>query len=112
MNHLKRIFLSALLLSCGSNASAEDGYATLIEMNEEILELAEPKRIDGVPDLGPRAIASQRAQLDDFRARLLDIDTASWSVPKQVDYLLVWSKMNEIAFKHRVMQPWSRDPLA
>src|SRR5690606_13137589 len=29
----------------------------------------------------------------------------------QVDYLLVWSKMNDVVFDHRVMQPWSRDPL-
>ena len=111
MNNPMRLFLVPLVLACCSGAYAQDGYATLINMNEEILELAKPAVNDGVPDLSLRAIAKQRAQLDDFRERLLDIDTSSWSVSQQVDYLLVWSKMNDIVFKHRAMQPWSRDPL-
>lgn len=111
MKNSKRLFLSPLLILFCADAFAQDGYATLIEMNEEILRIAEPAQKNGVPDLGPRAVASQRAELDDFRERLLDLDPSSWSVPQQVDYLLVWSKMNEIAFKHRAMQPWSRDPL-
>lgn len=111
MNYPKRLFLAPLVLACCSGAFAQDGYTTLINMNEEILELAKPAENDGVPDLSLRAVAKQRAQLEDFRERLLDIDTSSWSVPQQVDYLLVWSKMNDIVFKHRAMQPWSRDPL-
>ncbi len=112
MIHFNRLFLMSLALSCCVDAFAQDGYETLVGMNEEILELARPVENDGVPDLGPRAIARQRAQLDEFRRRLLDIDTSSWSVPRQVDYLLVWSKMNDVVFNHRVMQPWSRDPLS
>lgn len=111
MKPLKQLFLSSLVLSCAANAIARDSYEALTGMNEEILELAKPVQNGGVPDLSPRAVARQRAQLDDFRERLLDIDTSSWSVPQQVDYLLVWSKMNDVVFDHRVMQPWSRDPL-
>ncbi len=111
MKHFKSFLLVSLLLVSCSGAFAQDGYKTLIKMNEEILELAKPEQNDGVPDLSRRAVAKQRAQLKDFRKRLLDIDTSSWSVPQQVDYLLVWSKMNDIVFKHRAMQPWSRDPL-
>jgi len=111
MNNLKRVLLTTLVLAGCSGASAQDGYETLIAMNEEIRELARPEVNDGVPDLSPGAVAKQRAALDDFRERLLDIDTASWTVPQQVDYLLVWSKMNDIVFQHRAMQPWSRDPL-
>jgi len=111
MKHFKKLFLSTLVVAGCGDAVAQDGYATLIGMNEEILELAEPAEKDGVPNLGRRAIESRRAQLDDFRERLQDIDTSSWSVPQQVDYLLVWSKMNDLVFEHRVMQPWSRDPL-
>ena len=100
-----------LMLACCPGAFAQGSYTELIGMNEEILELARPGQRDGVPDLSGRAVAEQRAQLEDFRGRLLDIDTSSWSVPQQVDYLLVWSKMNDIVFQHRVTQPWSRDPL-
>ena len=100
-----------LMLAWCPGAFAQGSYTELIGLNEEILELARPGQRDGVPDLSARAVAEQRAQLEDFRGRLLDIDTSSWSVPQQVDYLLVWSKMNDIVFQHRVMQPWSRDPL-
>ena len=103
--------LVPLTVLCCSGALAQESYTTLIEMNDEILELAEPGRNDGVPDLSRRAVAKQRAQLEDFRERLLDIEPSSWSVPQRVDYLLVWSKMNDIVFRHRAMQPWSRDPL-
>jgi hypothetical protein len=111
MNHYKRLLLVSLFVAFCSDAFAQDGYATLIDINEEIRELAKPATNDGVPDLGRRAVARQREQLDDVRERLRDIDTSSWSVPQQVDYLLVWSKMNDMVFKHNVMQPWSRDPL-
>lgn len=112
MNYPKRLFLASLVFACCSGAFAQDGYTTLIKMDEEILELAMPMQKDGVPDLSRRAVANQREQIEDFRERLLEIDTSAWSVPQQVDYLLVWSKMNDIVFKHRVMQPWSRDPLS
>lgn len=111
MNSLKRLFLASVAVLVCTSAGAQDGYDTLVQMNEEILELAEPDVVRGVPDLSSAAIARQHRQLDDFRSRLLDIDTSSWAVPQQVDYLLVWSKMNDIVFQHRVMQPWARDPL-
>ena len=110
MNRLKGLVLSALLV-VGGSAHAADSYEQLIALNEEVLELARPTFVDGVPDLGPAAIAAQRAKLDDFRGRLQALDTSSWTVPQQVDYLLVWSKLNDIVFQHRVMTPWSRDPL-
>ncbi|MFK7829906.1 MAG: DUF885 family protein [Congregibacter sp.] len=115
MKMLKRLLFCGVCLcsfSLSLAALAQDGYQTLIQMNDEVLELAKPKQNMGVPDLSGGAIREQREQLDDFRTRLMAIDTNSWTVPKQVDYLLVWSKMNDILFNHRVMQPWSRDPLS
>lgn len=111
MNNLKRLFLASLVLLFYTDVFGQDGYATLVKLNEEILALSKPSQNAGVPDLSLRAVADQRVQLDDVRERLLDIDTSAWSVPQQVDYLLVWSKMNDVVFEHRVMQPWSRDPL-
>jgi hypothetical protein len=111
MRQLKQLLLLSLMMASCASVAAQEGYESLIEMNEEILELAKPKQINGVPDYSGDAIDSQRRALDDFRDRLLKLDVASWSVPQQVDYLLVWSKMNAIVFDHRVMQPWSRDPL-
>jgi hypothetical protein len=112
MKLLKRLLLVPFVAACCSTAVAGGDYAVLVEMNEEILALASPETKEGVPELRAQAIASQRDRLDRFRERLLKIDTATWTVPQQVDYLLVWSKMNDFVFQHRVMQPWSRDPLS
>ncbi|NNE06608.1 MAG: DUF885 family protein, partial [Xanthomonadales bacterium] len=116
MKRLSRLLLVPFIIACCSTAVANGDdagdYATLVEMNEEILELGKPRVKDGVPDLGAQAIAHQGNALDGFRERLLRIDTSTWTVPQQVDYLLVWSKMNDLVFQHRVMQPWSRDPLS
>ncbi len=109
---MKRLLLATLAVAACSSGVAADSYETLVEMNEEILELARPVVNDGVPDLGSAAIAKRKTSLDDFRQRLAAIDTSAWTVPKQVDYLLVWSRMNDIVFQHKVMQPWSRDPLS
>ncbi|MDX1459796.1 MAG: DUF885 family protein [Xanthomonadales bacterium] len=112
MKRLSRLLRVFIVVACSSTALAAGDYATLVEMNGEILELAKPEMNDGVPDLGTHAIARRREALEDFRERLLSIDTSAWKVPQQVDYLLVWSKMNDLVFQHRVMQPWSRDPLS
>ena len=111
MDNPGAFLLASLMLACCADAFAQSGYSALVGMNEEILELATPERRDDVPDLGRGAVENRLARLEDFRGRLLDIDTSSWSVPQQVDYLLVWSKMNDLVFQHRVTQPWSRDPL-
>ncbi len=67
--------------------------------------------VDGVAERGAAAMDAQRKGLDAFRERLRAIDASSWSVPEKVDYLLVWAKLNALAFDHRVMKPWARDPI-
>jgi hypothetical protein len=93
-------------------ATGEGSYELLVRMDAEIRELARAPRVDGVPDLSPVAVSRQRRHLEDFRERLRAIDTSDWSVAEQVDYLLVWSKLNDAWFQHKVMQPWARDPLS
>ncbi|TCO77020.1 DUF885 family protein [Chromatocurvus halotolerans] len=111
MKNLKGLLLVSVACAFCAGAFAQSSYERLVQMNEEILALAKPAVIEGVPDLSPATIAAQREALEDFEARLREIDTAGWEVSRQIDYLLVWSKMNAIVFNHRVMQPWSRDPL-
>ena len=118
MNLLQKCLLSlaTLLLTMQAGVAAgqstDGSYAVLVRMDAEIRELATAPRVDGVPDLSPEAVSRQRRDLEDFRERLRAIDPSSWGVPRKVDYLLVWSKLNDAWFQHRVMQPWARDPLA
>lgn len=92
--------------------AAQDSYAELVQMNEEVIAIARPEMRAGVADYSSGSIARQRRKVDHFRSRLQAIDTHSWTVPQRVDYLLVWSKMNALIFDHRVMKPWARDPLS
>jgi hypothetical protein len=94
-----------------SDGIAQGSYDDLVRMHGEVVELSEPEDIRGVPDLSGEAVAAQRERAEALRERLRRFDTGSWSVPQQVDYLLVWSRLNDILFNHRAMRPWARDPL-
>lgn len=69
-----------------------------------------PPMVNGVPDYSPGAMAAQRAELPDYRARLAAIDPSGWPIPEQVDYHLVRAEMNGLDFDHRVRQPWATNP--
>ncbi|MEM6775592.1 MAG: DUF885 family protein [Pseudomonadota bacterium] len=104
--------LALVILGLGAPAGwSSDSYAVLVEMSAEIKALAQPPVVDGVPQLGPEAVRGQRAELEAFRDRLRVLDVVAWPVEQKIDYLLVWSRLNEALFQHRVMRPWSRDPL-
>lgn len=118
MNPLLKHFLclvALLTLAMPSGLAAgktgAGNYESLVRMDTEIRDLARAPRVDGVPDLSPVAVDRQRRKLEDFRERLQAIDTSGWTTSQKADYLLVWSKLNDAWFQHRVMQPWARDPL-
>lgn len=111
MKRLKHLTLVPIAVLLSATAAAQNTYENLVDLNAAIIELGEPSVVDGVPDFSEKALDAQARRISEFRARLEKFDTASWSVPQQVDYLLVWSKLNEVAFEHRVMRPWARDPL-
>lgn len=111
MVHAMRFVLFAAAVCISSSAVAQSAYEDLVRMNEEILKIGEPALKSGIPDFSEKALQEKEKRLENFRSRLADFDTAGWTVPQQVDYLLVWSKFNEAIFNHRVMRPWTRDPL-
>jgi hypothetical protein len=103
--------LASALLSASGAALAQGGYPDLVKLDAEFLEFRKPKIVDGVSDRSAAAMEAQRQGLEELRKRLRAIDASSWSVPEKVDYLLVWAKLNALAFDHRVMKPWARDPI-
>lgn len=94
-----------------STGQAQAGYDDLQRLNQHILDIANPEMIDGVPDFSQSAIAEQRQALEAAKTDLHALDVTPWTVSQKADYLLVWSKLNEALFDHRVMKPWARDPL-
>jgi len=70
----------------------------------------QPRRVNGVPDYSPRAMAAQHRELATYRARLAAFDTTGWPTPAQVDYHIVRAEMNGLDFDHRVLRPWANNP--
>ncbi len=92
-------------------AQADPGWNGLVELNEELVDLRAPERIDGVPQYGTDAVAARLEAIQDVQRRLATLDAQDWSVSGKVDYLLVWARANSLEFEHRVTRPWQKDPI-
>ena len=103
------LFFVAACATPGSTPRATK-HDDLVALFKEWRTFQQPKLVNGVPDYGTRAMATQRAELPAWRARLKAIDTTGWSTADQVDWHLVRAEMNGLDFDHRVMQPWARNP--
>jgi len=86
-------------------------YADLVSLFKEFREFQRVKISDGVPDYTNDAMEEQKRGLKIFQGRLAALDIQEWPVSQQVDYHLVRAEMNGLDFFHRVLRPWSRDPL-
>jgi hypothetical protein len=85
-------------------------YDKLVKLFFAWREFRAPTMVDGVPDYTSAAMERQHRELSTWQRRLADIDTSGWTVAQQIDWYIVWAEMNGLDFKHRVKQPWSRDP--
>ncbi|HVS14535.1 MAG TPA: DUF885 family protein [Thermoanaerobaculia bacterium] len=97
-----------------ASARSEDdpGRDELLAIHAELADLLVPSLpANGVPDLGADAVAARAAGIAALRVRLEALAPAGWSTDGQIDYLLVWSRLNAADFEHRVTRPWARDPL-
>ena len=96
---------------------AQSSYDDLVKFDQEFFEFAKPRMRGTRPNYGDPNLKStaemkaQKAGLEKFKQRLRAMDTSSWSVPEKVDYLLVWARLNQLDFAHRVLKPWVRDPM-
>jgi alcohol dehydrogenase (cytochrome c) len=77
---------------------------------DELVEIH--RRIPRGPSVEtPEAIEADRRLVESLRLRLDALDPSSFSRSDRIDYLLVRARLDERAFDHRVLRPWSRDPL-
>jgi hypothetical protein len=106
------------LAGCGSpertapagKAAGPSRYEELAALFREFREFQKPEMRNGVPDYSAEAMRSQQEGLAVFKRRLAAMDIREWPVPRQVDYHIVRAEMNGLAFAHRVLRPWSKDP--
>jgi len=103
-------FAPMLTLPAAAREDLPPGYDRLLDLYRDFRALAVPVVRNGVPDYSPAAIQAQGAELEVLRSRLDGIDDSAWPIPRRVDYMLVLAEMRGLAFMHRVMRPWERDP--
>ena len=117
--------LLTLLLSPAAQGSApprgKGSYEAFVALFEEFrrnevpsawnASFDDPSSPDhGLIDYGPRASAERLATLAALRARLEDMNVASWSRAQQSEYLAVRAQFDAQEFLLRVSRPWARDP--
>jgi uncharacterized protein (DUF885 family) len=94
----------------GATAAGGGDYEQLVALFKEWRTFQAPKKVNGVPDFTPKAVAEQKRGLTALQGRLAAIDPSGWPVSQQIDYHLVRAEMNGMEFDHRVLKPWARNP--
>ena len=84
--------------------------AALLSLWREFREYQKPKVTAGVPDYTAAAMSAQKARIREFQDRLAAFDAAGRPIAERVDFEIVKAELNGLAFDHRVLRPWSRDP--
>ena len=78
-----------LIISCNSDnniPSVKNKYQDLVKIFQDFRVIQKPSITHGVPDYSPKAMAHQKASLDNLQAQLALIDTEGWSVSDRVEY--------------------------
>ena len=98
------------VLPIDAKAISPDPYDDLVNLFSDWRIFQRPIIHDGVPDYTESAMQRQHDNLDAYQQRLAQLDTTGWSIPHQVDYMVVKAEMDGLDFYHRVHRPWQRDP--
>ncbi len=108
-----------MLLSCDNTDNNKldnnqqfttSNYEDLVELFKEWRTFENPPKLDGAPDYRKETFDARWSGFKELQNRLLAIDTTNWSIPKQVDWMVVWAEMNGYDFNHNILKPWVRDP--
>ena len=107
--------VTALLLAaaCTEFALSQTAQASREDLTRMFLaarQLRQPIFDDGIPDFSPAAIAGQKAELLNLRARFDGLEPGDWLRADQVDYLMVRSELDMLDYGLHVYRATSRNP--
>lgn len=105
------------LLVCQLFHAQSQGSASQERSNKSLNELFAQWRIfetpplrDGAPDYTEVGRQERWGRFLELEKQLEALDTASWPIADQVDWMLVRAEMNGYRFNEKILQPWKRDP--
>ncbi|HET6563843.1 MAG TPA: DUF885 family protein [Xanthomonadales bacterium] len=115
---------STIAASSSSIPAGQGSYADLEQLFAEFLEFRstsgnQPEAITldelgnaitPVTNYSAAAIASQKQKMQQFQARIDDMNVVAWERSQQVDYLAVRSRLDQYDFILHLGRPWNRDP--
>lgn len=92
------------------NAVISNDYQELVKLFHEWRAFEKPPVLNGAPDYTKATFEKRWSEFKKLQSKLNAIDTSNWSIPNQVDWMIVWAEMNGYDFNHRILKPWVRDP--
>ena len=105
-----RLFVCLFLSALSQSAVAQGSYRDLVDLFHLWRQFQAPRMVDGIPDYTAEYMDRQYWELPRLEARLANIDTTGWPVSQRIDWHLVQAEINGLAFDHRIIRPWERDP--
>ncbi|MEM1337136.1 MAG: hypothetical protein AAGF96_05275 [Bacteroidota bacterium] len=85
-------------------------YEDLVTLFKEWRSFEDPPKRNGAPDYTKATFEKRWPMFKELQNQLNQIDTTGWTIPHQVDWMIVWAEMNGYDFNSRVLKPWERDP--
>jgi len=81
-----------------------------VELYKQWRSFEEPPQFNGAPDYRKVTFEARMNAFKALRSSLTEIDTAGWSIPEKMDWMIIWAEMNGFDFNYRILKPWERDP--
>lgn len=116
MRYFILLCLPFIMFSCQSTTTpsieiaTKTDYQDLVQLFKDWRSFETPPMLEGAPDYTKAGFQTRRPQFEQLQSQLLAIDTAAWSIPEKVDWMIVWAEMNGYDFNDRILKPWERDP--
>ncbi|QCK14881.1 DUF885 domain-containing protein [Mangrovivirga cuniculi] len=85
-------------------------YSELEKLFIEWRNFENPPLRNGAPDYTSETFDKRWDEFQDFKQKLISIDTAGWSVNQKVDWNILLAEMNGFDFNYNILKPWVRDP--
>lgn len=86
-------------------------HADLVALYRQVREAVTIPVVDNAPDVSAATMAARAAAADDAVRRLTAMDDRAWPVSERVDLMIALAEMRGVAFEHRTLKPWARDPV-